>query len=294
MEATNTREELKYLVRALSHDMSANFMLLEDSFAQFKKALGKNPPSEPPDAAGSQQQINVHAAHVEACMRESRRFLDDLVRLAQTGNVDMEAGRVEVARVVEDVLFEQHDLLRRRQVDVAVERPLPVVWCNAGRLKQVVTNLVRNAAYHGCDRGRPQLTIASHSDADADDDTMTAFEVHDNGPGIEPTMRREIFLPGKRLATADAEGSGMGLAIVKKIVDYYGGEVYVDPECRAGTAMVVSLPAIVQQPAESTGAARRSRTDEDRRRWKLEPEGHRAPGAAPLHGSVSHHSHGRR
>ena len=42
MEAANTREELKYLVRALSHDMSASFILLENSFAQFKKALGKN------------------------------------------------------------------------------------------------------------------------------------------------------------------------------------------------------------------------------------------------------------
>ncbi len=133
-------------------------------------------------------------------------------------------------------------------MEVIVERRLPTVWCNEGRLKQIVVNLLRNAVKHGCDRQSPRVTIGPDSDvgtataAGGRSPRWLAFRVHDNGRGIDPRYHQEIFLPGRRLADADAEGSGMGLAIVKKIVDYYGGSIYVDPTCTAGTALVVALP----------------------------------------------------
>ncbi len=275
MEVNDSREQFNHLVRALSHDMSANFMLLENSFAQLKKSLGRNMHVGFSYTARVHVGVHSQVAHVEACLHESRRFLDDLIRLAQTGNVEMEPGRVDVAKVVEAVLFEQRDLLGRRSIEVIVERPLPVVWCNEGRLKQVVTNLVRNAVYHGCDRHRPQIIIAPSPSQTPP--ATAAFEVRDNGPGIDPRRHKEIFLPGRRLPTAGAEGSGMGLAIVKKIVDYYDGSVYVDPDCRNGTTLVVALPTV-------------SKLDGEGRRWKLEPDGHRQGHPMPLHGSLSSHS----
>jgi two-component system osmolarity sensor histidine kinase EnvZ len=69
------------------------------------------------------------------------------------------------------------------------------------------------------------------------------LRVHDNGPGIPAESREEIFLPGKRLPGAHESGSGMGLAIVRKIIEHYGGTIFVDRECEQGTAMVLSLPA---------------------------------------------------
>ena len=231
------RDELSHHLRALSHDMVANFMVLDQSFSQLKRSLADRPPAEPG------QQV----AHVEACLRESKRLLDDLVGLARTGKVEMEPSRVDLGAVVDEVLFEQREVLARRNVRVDVRRPLGDVWCNRHRLKQIIANLVRNAVLHGCDLQRPRITISSATatggKAPATDGGRIAIRVHDNGPGIDPQFHEEIFLPGRQLSQAARDGSGMGLAIVKKIAQHYGGSVRVDPKCRSGTAMVVSLPA---------------------------------------------------
>lgn len=232
-----SHHESDYFVRALSHDMSANFMLLENSFSRLKRALDES----------SRPELDQAVVHVEACLRQSKRFLDDLVDLARTGSVEMEPSRVEVADVVDEVLFEHRQLIADRNVQLDVRRPLQAVWCNRHRLKQVITNLLRNAIKHGCDPKRPRVSISSGPGGEDVAETTGAgfvsIRVDDNGPGIDPEFHDQVFLPGQRLPEASGDGTGMGLAIVKKIVEYYGGGVHVDSGVGAGTALVVSLPS---------------------------------------------------
>jgi len=229
-----THDELDHFVRALSHDMSANFMLLDSSFRQLKRSCDEKP------MAGLTQGLS----HVEACLKESKRFVDDLVTLARTGSVQMEPARVELSKLVAGVLFEQEELLAERGVRVEVAGDLPAVWCNEGRIKQVFTNLIRNAARHGCDPRHPLLTISRAGPPRFGHSPRFAWlRVHDNGAGIPVESRDEIFMPGKRLAGAHELGSGMGLAIVRKIIEHYGGTIAVEPDGEQGTAFVFSLPA---------------------------------------------------
>lgn len=242
------------LVRALAHDMSANFMLLEHSFARLKESVKK------PD----QPNLGELVAHIDACLGQSRQFLQDLSRLAKTGRIDMAPSRVVLTPLIREVLFEQGDLLKPCAVDVTT--PLPAVACNRQRLKQVLTNLVRNAVLHGCDPQGPRITISAHGvcstaenaaalgapsrlSSDSSDRQMVAIRVHDNGRGIEPRFHQQIFLPGRRLAGTRSDGSGMGLAIVRRIAEQSGGKAFVDPHCPSGTAVVVLLPAAPEQAA---------------------------------------------
>ena len=232
-EVRRSDDELDHLVRALSHDMSANFMLLENSVSRLANSLD----------ALSREDLEQNVTHVEACLRESKRFVTDLVDLAKTGRVDMDIGRVNMSAVIDEVLFEQADLIRERRVRIEVANPLPVVCCNEHRAKQVVTNLLRNAIKHGCDEEYPQITISAVSGENGSSDQgFVTLRFHDNGPGIEPAFHESVFLPGKRLPKADSEGSGMGLAIVRKIVEYYNGSVRIDPSCQIGTAFLATLP----------------------------------------------------
>jgi signal transduction histidine kinase len=265
------------LVRALSHDMTAYFMLLDHSLQRLKDSAipheshadqapppphsaGRyvsepakpTPPPEPatPLAETLAREFAERFAHVEACLRESRRFLDDLVMLARTGGIEMAPSRTELSRVVQEALYEQRELLELRGIQVAVDPDLPAVWCNPARAKQVFTNLIRNAAKHGCDSHDPHIIVSRGAAPDstaAFTPSQRSFEslvVYDNGPGIPAAAREEVFLPGKRLPGAHPDGSGMGLSIVRRIVEYYGGQAYVDPDVRAGTAIVFSLPAV--------------------------------------------------
>lgn len=287
MQVHAAPKELDYLVRALSHDMTANFMLLEDSFRRLKRSLDGGGQRRPPEPLGEQ------VAHVEACLRQSRRFLDDLVSLARTGRVEMEPGPVGVSAVVEEVLFEQRDLLARRGIQVDVRGPLPAVWCHAGRLKQVVTNLVRNAAQHGCNPQRPRITISpcgpGAAGSGGPDGRMAGFRVHDNGPGIDPRFQHEVFLPGRRLPGADSQGSGMGLAIVRRIVEHYLGSVHIDGDCRTGTAVVVVLPEAASRRRASADSAgsRRSRPQRQSGHRRLQLDGRHRPGPRRRGASLS-------
>src|SRR3990172_3933140 len=83
-------EDMDHFVRALSHDMNANFMLLESSFGRLKKEL----------SGASVPEVAEIVSHVDACLDQSKRFLNDLIHLARTGTVEMEPGRTELAAVV--------------------------------------------------------------------------------------------------------------------------------------------------------------------------------------------------
>ncbi len=308
-QVQRAHDELNHFVRALSHDMNANFMLLEHSFARLKDSLDEEPLAKeplakepvPPQPAPQAQQTELrdYVCHVEACLRESKRFLDDLVHLGKTGAVDMESSPVDLAGVVDEVLFEQGALLADRKAEVVVERPLDTIWCNRGRLKQIVTNLVRNAVTHGGASRNPRIIISSATTHDDTGDASTRgtawLRIHDNGPGIDRRFRKEVFLPGRRLPQTVCDGSGMGLAIVKKIVEYYGGSVELDPDCTAGTAFLVAIPFPQQSPSPTSDG----KTPEDQaadgadagNRWSLQHDGPHQTSRPSPHHSVRNETH---
>lgn len=229
-EVRRNQEEMDHFVRALSHDMNANFMLLDNSFSQFKAAVDLR----------DRPNLAELASHVDACLRESRRFLDDLVGFARTGRAEMEPSWVDPTEVVDEVLYEQRQTLGELGIAVDVHKPLPRVWCNRHRLKQIISNLIRNAVKYGCDPKQPRISVSPVRHSHPCE--ATGLAIRDNGPGINPKYHEEIFLPGRRLPNARSEGSGMGLAIVRKIAEFYGGSVSVDTSCPAGTTLLVLLP----------------------------------------------------
>lgn len=235
-ELKKLRGEMDHFLRAISHDMGANLMILEGAVEVLKQDAKVEP------------ERNSHEGfeHMEAVLRQSNKFMMDLVTLARTGTIEMQPEQVEPTEIARQIASEQRRLLGERKIELLISEGLPAVMVHPARLKQVMTNLVRNAAKHGCAKESPRIEIR-RCDPTGLDQTLAInnfvwLAVHDNGAGIPASDRAEIFLPGKRLANAHADGTGMGLAIVKKIVDHYGGHVLVDPRVAIGTSIMFSLP----------------------------------------------------
>jgi light-regulated signal transduction histidine kinase (bacteriophytochrome) len=230
------RTEFDQCMRSLSHDMTATFMLLEDSLSRLKETGSQSETSE----------FGEGIQHVEACLRESKRYLDDLRTLAKTGTVSYECSRVDVQRVVHDIVYEMTDQFAKRNILVSVGGKLPSVWCHAGRMAQIISNLVRNAVLHGCDAHRPRISIEAvrRSDLDA---RLAWIKVFDNGPGIPRDHHEAVFQPGVRLRPENANGTGMGLAIVRDLVSHFGGQVLIDSQTEAGCGILVGLPKRANQ-----------------------------------------------
>ncbi len=234
-----SQAEMDHFVRALSHDMSANFMLLESSLGRLQKSPKvKTMPSLAQDFS-----------HVHACLDQSKRFLDDLVALSKTGAVHMEASRVPLSPLVEQVLFEQRELLEERNTTATLDIRNTAVWCNENRVKQVFTNLLRNAALHGTPPEGGRIRIWACSDKDR---RFVRIRIEDNGPGIPAAYRDEIFLPGRRAPNTTSDGTGMGLAIVRRVIQHYGGDITIDADFHTGTAFEFTLPRASRQHARTT------------------------------------------
>lgn len=229
----------EHLVRALSHDMSANFMILESSFSQLSKSIGVCPT----------EQLLEQSAHVAACLSESQRYLEDLVDLAKTGTVDMEPELIDLRQSIDEVTYAQGDLIRSRGVFLKIKGKLPSLWCNRKRVKQILTNLIRNAVKYGCDPEQPEITIC----ATPQSETMTCLKVHDNGPGIPSNFQEKVFSPGVRLPSATSDGgSGMGLAIVRRIAEHYGGTARIESTLSDGTTFLVHLPIPISEEEKAS------------------------------------------
>jgi len=179
---------------------------------------------------------------VDIMVKEERRvahLIDDLLDLGRirSGQLELELSSVDLCDVVRDVSAQMQVQAAGASV-LNVELHGPVMGCwDRSRLNQVVTNLVGNAVKYG--QGRPVVIRAA-----ADSQRESArLEVSDSGLGIPPELHARIFEPFKRaVATGQQDGLGLGLYIVRSIVQQFGGTVNVDSRPGAGATFVVELP----------------------------------------------------
>lgn len=123
-------------------------------------------------------------------------------------------------------------------IRVIVEQGLPTVWGERTRLQQVFQNLLSNAIKY-MDKPEGIVRVGCRRA-----DGMWQFSVRDNGPGIEPRHQEKIFQLFQTLAPRDrVESTGVGLALVKKIVEQYGGRIWVESEPGRGSTFYFTLPA---------------------------------------------------
>ena len=125
-----------------------------------------------------------------------------------------------------------------------LERGLPPIEADAGRLRQLLHNLIRNALEALAGRPEARVTLQTRSRSGSGG-TQVELRVSDNGPGIPAQVREHLFEP---YMTTKARGTGLGLAIVKKIVEEHGGMIEVKEPRSGGVSFSVRLPPAASHP----------------------------------------------
>ncbi len=163
-----------------------------------------------------------------------RNLLDDLLAYSRLGHSQQQVVEVDVNDLLDEVL----DLLSiPAGFEVRVESSLPTLTTYATPLRQVFINMIGNAVKHH-DRDTGAITVSATSSTEG-----TEFRVTDDGPGIEESHREQVFEMFRTLRSRDkVEGSGMGLAIVRKLVRRFGGNVTIEPGPGRGTTFVFTWP----------------------------------------------------
>jgi|GEM_PF-2579348 len=167
-------------------------------------------------------------------VRRMHNLIDGILLYSRIGRVREKHEDVDLRQIVRDAI----DMVApSERIRVSVQEELPSVTCEETRMRQVFQNLVDNAAkFMDKDAGEIKVTCE-------DDDSSWKFGVSDNGPGIDPKYHDKIFQIFQTLTPRDQfESTGMGLTLVKKIVEMNSGRIWVESEAGKGTTFYFTWP----------------------------------------------------
>ena len=165
-------------------------------------------------------------------------LIDSLVQFSSVQQVELAVRTVPLDELVDDVLQLLDPVVRDR--GAVIERhPLPVVTCDAVRVREVLMNLVTNALKYN-EGDAPRIEIGTRALRDG----QATVYVRDDGIGIAPAHHEKIFGMLERLHAKDAYGggSGSGLALASIIVERHGGRIEVESKLGEGSTFLVTLP----------------------------------------------------
>ncbi|MBE0672175.1 MAG: PAS domain-containing protein [Anaerolineales bacterium] len=217
--------ELERFTYTASHDLKSPLITIR-GFLGYLKQDAQN---------GNFERLNSDIQRISDATEKMHRLLNELLELSRIGRVANEAQNIPFSEIVEDALQRVEGQLKGNQVQVTVGSGFPVVRVDRERMVEVIQNLVDNATKFFGDQPSPQIEIGYKTEAD-----QTIFFVRDNGIGIKREFHERIFGLFDKL-DATSTGTGVGLALVKRIVEVHGGKIWVESEEGAGSTFCFTL-----------------------------------------------------
>ena len=189
-----------------------------------------------------------------AAAQRMRGLIDDLLAFSRVASSARPKERVALASVAGEVLTDLERRVEERQANVTVSQ-LPTIEADALQMRQLFQNLIANALKFVPAGTKPQVHVsAERLPEDAPGGALWwRISVTDNGVGFDEQYLDRIFAPFQRLhGRSEFEGTGMGLAICRRIVERHGGEITAQSTPGAGATFIVTLPEL--SPADPGGA----------------------------------------
>jgi signal transduction histidine kinase len=166
--------------------------------------------------------------------------IDELLLLAEVRKADVRMQPVDMAGIVDAARKRLQPVIEQHQADITLPDTWPTVLGYGPWVEQVWVNYLSNAIKYGGDPPRIELGTNAAPDADLANGHVR-FWVRDNGPGLTEEEQEQLFAPFTRLGDRHTEGHGLGLSIVRRIVEKLDGEVGVESSRGEGTTFHFTL-----------------------------------------------------
>lgn len=216
-ELEYTNADLERFTYTVSHDLKSPLITISGFIGLLEKDI----------ADANMDKIDTDFKRIKDAAATMRDLLDDLLNLSRIGRGESLRVDVSLNAIVSSVLEMLDVKLNDTQAVITVDSDLPVIHVEAARFKEVYLNLIENALKYRRHDVVPEITIGVSRDQT--NRNQTVFFVKDNGMGIDPRYKEKIFGLFESLSN-ESEGTGVGLAIVKRIVNVHGGRVWVESE----------------------------------------------------------------
>jgi signal transduction histidine kinase len=219
--------ELDSFVYTVSHDLKAPLVTI-----QGMSSIVLEEHAEKLDEDGRH-----YLQRIVANTQQMERLILDLLALSRSGREAHTPEEVPLADLVRDIVADLAEALQPKGIEVVIGE-LPTIRAIRVQMEQVMKNLLTNAIKYMGDPASPSIEIGATSRS-----TETEVWVRDTGIGIDPAYHDKVFEIFQRLKDVEAEGSGVGLPIVKKIVLAAGGRIWVESARGQGSTFRFTWPA---------------------------------------------------
>lgn len=230
--AMDSNAELDQFASVISHDLKEPLRGIS-FFADFLLE----------DTAGRLDAESLtHLQEIKKLAGKTRNLIGDLYEYSKVGRIEMAFDLVDMGEILQEVAERLKGFLGEHKAEMRVIEPLPKVLCDRVRVCEIFANLITNAVKYN-DSVTKWVEVGANFAED-----VPVFFVKDNGIGILPQNQERVFAMFQRLHTEEAYGggTGVGLAIVKRIVDRHGGRIWVESQPGEGSTFFFTLRPPVQ------------------------------------------------
>jgi PAS domain S-box-containing protein len=227
-ELRQSNEELNQFAYIASHDLQEPLRTVITYSGFLREDLGP----------AMDDEVREDLVLIEAAARRMRTLVQDLLEFSRSGRRALERGRVPLSDAVRDAMLNLEHAVAESRAQVHVDA-LPEVHADRALLAQVFQNLIGNAVKFQAEDAVPEVWIAAERAGG-----MVRVSVRDNGIGIPDGYLGQLFTPFRRLhSEREYDGTGIGLAICRKIVERHGGVITVASALGQGTTFTFTMPA---------------------------------------------------
>jgi len=206
--------ELEHFAYSISHDLKTPMITIRGFLKQLEKDVVEE------NIAHVQDDVQ----RISSATKKMQQMLEDVLELSRIGRFINPPEETPLSDLALEAVAAFEQLISKDGVQVDVEPDMPTVHVDRPRLLQVYQNLIGNALKYMGDQDRPHIEIGSRNR-----DGETAYFVRDNGIGIDPRFLEKVFNLFDKL-DPKSQGTGVGLALCKRIVEAYGGRIWAESE----------------------------------------------------------------
>lgn len=227
-ELEEKNSELERFTYTVSHDLKAPLITMGGFLGYLEK-----------DAlSGNVEKLRQDIQRISEANRKMESLLDDLLELSRIGRKMNPPETAPFGQIISEAFIRAESRLNWKHVEVMIMTDLPTIHGDRNRLIEVMQNLLDNAAKFMGDQPSPVIEIGAETKGEE-----VVFFVRDNGIGIDPKFHKKIFELFDKL-NPRIEGTGIGLALVKRIIEVHGGRIWIESQLGQGATFYFTLPGM--------------------------------------------------
>lgn len=237
-ETPELNDEIEQFLYTVSHDLKSPLVTAQGFAGLLERDLRE----------GRTDRLAEFAEQIKAAIGQMARLIDDLLNLSRVGRLIRPPERVDMSDLVRKVMRLHDAAIQGRRIDLDIQDDMPVIYADKERIAQIIDNLVSNAVEHGSTNPLPRIEAGGEVIGEE-----VRFFVRDNGPGIPANYHEKIFDLFERL-DSNTDGTGVGLAIVRRAMEIHSGRVWVESTPDQGATFWLAFPRSALEEPGSVSA----------------------------------------